>query len=77
MHGGICVKVLVHLIEASFIKPGGSTGGADGDMYSVICSQADKMVFIVYNFFKKICLNNKQKCQDLTAEACGVSTSAS
>jgi hypothetical protein len=64
--------------DMSFSKPSRSTGGAG---YSVICSQARKMLFAVYNFLKKyVCRTTIKldfsKCQDLTGEACGVSASS-
>jgi hypothetical protein len=47
---------LVAFVEEgmSFSKPIRSSGGAGGSSYSAIHSQACKMVFSVYNFFKKI-----------------------
>jgi hypothetical protein len=65
----------------SFSKPSGSSGGAGGGGYSVIRSQARKMAFSVYNFFKNMSEERNKlyftKCQDISAEACGVSKSVS
>jgi hypothetical protein len=49
-----------------------------GHSYEVLRSQARQIVFIVYSFLKKYASEdvrsklNSSKCQDITAEACGV-----
>jgi hypothetical protein len=68
----------------SLSKQSTSSGpSSSGDRsYEVLRSQAQQIVFRVHSFFKKYasdderCRLNFSKCQDLTAEACGVHKSS-
>jgi hypothetical protein len=68
----------------SLSKQSTSSGAATsgGHSYEVLCSQAWKIVFRVYSFFKMYVSEDEQsrlkfaKCQGLTTGACGVHKSS-
>jgi hypothetical protein len=57
-------------------------GSSGGRSYEVLRSQARQIVFRVHSFFKKYASQDERnrlnfwKCQDLTAEACGIHKSS-